>query len=615
MTDDPELNDSTAVVDDGQQEKGPTESEDQDEIDGYSGGNAEQETPPVQSFTTNESDKDIKAREKNLKLAEAVAPPPPSMSSLTSSNRQNKEYEKSSITSSIKSNSDDVKNSKRAAAANGASLTSSINSNNTGSQQQERSPLRYSTNHHAAKHAKAARNNNNNTRQIAAGPGAVRMTTTTTSANSSVDDNDQEAQVPEAVPLTAETVDDTEEQDRIQKLQQDNEALRKQVELALQSEKRALEEMQTMAHAPPAAVSMATSVVSTEEPTPAPESSRSHSTTITAEQTQKCCWNLCQGTVFVAGCCCIFCVIIGVVVVFAVGLDNILVDVTNSAGDEVEAATRRSNLETLLLQQQGLEPPLHEQAFQWLVDTDQWQPDDLLNNNNATEPPTSDQGVVLDSIENLVGNLANANEGSTTVGTGERKWMFIERYYLAVLYFSTRGDNWTQNFGWMSETTSHCAEGAKQWFGIQCENDSIVSIELETNNLDGSFPTEIQVLSNLRSIWMGDDIALTGTIPTMPGNLTRIWIWNMRLSGNLPEHLFELSGLTSLRLYQNELTGAIPSNIIQLSDLQTLELVGNQLTGTVPVLPNVTSCDLSSNKFTDTVNGAAQGCVVFDQNP
>ena len=75
--------------------------------------------------------------------------------------------------------------------------------------------------------------------------------------------------------------------------------------------------------------------------------------------------------------------------------------------------------------------------------------------------------------------------------------------------------------------------------------------DTETNNLDGSFPNGIRVLTNLRSIWLsgdGFDPKLTGTIPTMPGNLTQIWLWNMRLSGGLPEQLFELSGLTSLRL-------------------------------------------------------------------
>lgn len=46
----------------------------------------------------------------------------------------------------------------------------------------------------------------------------------------------------------------------------------------------------------------------------------------------------------------------------------------------------------------------------------------------------------------------------------------------------------------------------------------------------------------------GFDTKLTGTIPTMPGNLTQIWLWNMKLDGRLPEQLFELSGLTSLRL-------------------------------------------------------------------
>ncbi|KAL3935645.1 MAG: hypothetical protein SGBAC_008878 [Bacillariaceae sp.] len=586
-------------------EKDPTESEDQDGshdpivLGGQNSdiNDQQQEMPVVQSSATIESDKDIKAREKSLRVAEAVAPPPPSMSSLLSSNnRESKEHEKASsirtASSGVRSSTSSDANSKRAAAAGGSSSAGS---------QPDRNPLRYSTDHHVAKHAKAR----GQQQQPTAGPGAVRV--------GDVEEANKKTPYFEAVPLTAEAVDDAPDEENIRQLRQSNEALRKQVEQALENERKALEEMQTMAQAPPANVAVvmgdaatATSVIVSEEP---PESRPSTTAaTTTTEQTTKCCWNLAKGTVFFAGCCCIFCVVIIVVVFFAVGVDNIIATAGNDAEDVVQGATRRSNLRALL---QDLEP-LHEEAFDWLANIDQWDPE----LRNATAAP-NDQAVTIDDIGDFVDRITNA-DGGASVGTGPRRWMFVERYYLAVLYFSTNGDNWEQNFGWMSETSSHCSEGAKKWFGIQCENDSIVSIELETNNLDGNFPKEIRVLRDLRSIWMsgdGFDSELAGTIPTMPGNLTQIWLWNMKLNGSLPEQLFELSGLTSLRLYENQFTGAVPSNIIQLTDLQTLELVGNQLTGTIPVLPNVTSCDLSSNKFANTTNGAEQGCVVFDQNP
>ncbi|CAJ1947203.1 unnamed protein product [Cylindrotheca closterium] len=600
---------------------------------GESTASADQENKPaVQSSM--ESDKDIKAREKNLKLAEAVAPPPPSISNssltTTSSSNNTRELKSSSIQSSdgrlsnIHSDAKSKRNKAAVVVGGGGKITSSSR-NTTQSSQEDRSPLRYSTDHHAAKHAKARQSQQQQQQPSTSGPGAIRVATATNSSLDTTDydydDVDEEAKHNdiEAIALTAEAVDDDEEEEnRIRQLRESNEALRKQVELALQGEQRALEEMQTMAQAPPASVSpmvimgdhvAATAVIAEGPPPPPPESSSRFPST-TADQSQKCCWNICKGTVFMTGCCCIFCLVLAVVVIFAAGLDELIADSMNGAGDGIEVATRRSNLKVLL---QPMEP-LHEEAFNWLVETDQWQPPDQIN--NATEAP-SDQGGTIDDIGTFVGRITNASKGST-VGTGERKWMLVERYYLAVLYFSTNGDNWIQNFGWLSETSSHCAEGAKKWFGIECENDSVVSIELEANNLDGSFPRGIRVLSNLRSIWItgdGSDSKLIGTVPTMPQNLTQLWLWNMRLTGSLPDQLYELSGLTSLRLYENELSGAIPNKIFQLSDLRTLELVGNQFTGAVPVLPNVTSCDLSSNKFSDTANGAAQGCLVFDQNP
>ena len=76
MTDEPPLNSSQSV--DG-------EDSSPGSITKYNTSTAEdqQEKPAVPSSII-ESDKDIKAREKCLRVAQAVAPPPPSMSSLFS---------------------------------------------------------------------------------------------------------------------------------------------------------------------------------------------------------------------------------------------------------------------------------------------------------------------------------------------------------------------------------------------------------------------------------------------------------------------------------------------------------------------------------------------------
>lgn len=547
-----------------------------------------QQQPLQKSF-----EKDAKVREKNLRLAQAVAPPPPPSITLTSSVNSDGAGTNNTRDSNKSSSGDHGTSKRKVAGAN--SLTSSINS-----AEDLRNSLQYSASRHAAKTAKAQ--TINNTRQIPAGPGAVRVST----GNPSEDDVDEE-QGPVAT-LTAKAVDDGEEDRIIRQLQEDKEALQRQVQMALEGERKAREEMQNMARAPTANVAVvmgdaATSVVS-EEPPP------SESQPIAREgQRERCCINACKGTVLITACCCLSCIILAVVLVVTLGLDGIIriANATDTTSDEV--ATKRSNLEELLQEFQ----PLHEDAFDWLVDTDQWQPN---LDNKATAPPSNNNDQFLDFILDGVSNQGE----SSTIGTGETKWMFVERYYLAVLYFSTNGSNWKENYGWLSETNSHCDKGAKRWFGIECdENDSLFSITLQDNNLDGSFPTEIRALRNLRSIWMsgdGSDAKLTGTIPaTMPANLTQIWLWNMRLGGTIPEQLFELSDLTSLRLYQNQLSGTIATSIVQLSDLKELELVGNQLTGTIPVLPNVTSCDLASNKFEETSNGAARGCDVIDQNP
>jgi len=390
-----------------------------------------QQQPLQKSF-----EKDAKVREKNLRLAQASAPPPPPSITLTSS--VNSDGAGTNTRDSNKSSSGDHGTSKRkVAGAN--SLTSSINS-----AEDQRNSLQCSASRHAAKTAKA-QTNNNNTRRIPAGR-AVRVST----GNPSEDDVDEE-QGPVAT-LTAKAVDDGEEDRIIRQLQEDKEALQRQVQIALEGERKAREEMQIMTRAAPTAnvaVVMgdaATSVVS-EEPPP------SESQPIAREgQRERCYTNACKGTVLITACCCLSCIILVVVLVFTLGLDRIIriPNATDTTSDEV--TTKRSNLEELLQEFQ----PLHEYAFDWLVDSDQWQP----------------------NLDSIFDGVSNQGEPST-IGTGGMKWMFVERYYLAVLYFSTKGSNWKKNYGWLSEENSHCDKGAKRWFGIECdENDSLISIEL-----------------------------------------------------------------------------------------------------------------------------------------
>jgi len=64
----------------------------------------------------------------------------------------------------------------------------------------------------------------------------------------------------------------------------------------------------------------------------------------------------------------------------------------------------------------------------------------------------------------------------------------------ATLYFSTNGNNWYINDGWLSNT-DECG-----WFndaeGSFCRSGAVLELDFHSNNLDGTLPDEIALLSN-----------------------------------------------------------------------------------------------------------------------
>merc|ERR1719329_341833 len=78
---------------------------------------------------------------------------------------------------------------------------------------------------------------------------------------------------------------------------------------------------------------------------------------------------------------------------------------------------------------------------------------------------------------------------------------------LVVLYDATNGDEWDDSTNWLSDAPL-C-----EWYGIDCNNDDdVVRIDLYGNNLQGSIPSELGLLINLRLLFLTDNL-LTGTLP------------------------------------------------------------------------------------------------------
>ena len=97
----------------------------------------------------------------------------------------------------------------------------------------------------------------------------------------------------------------------------------------------------------------------------------------------------------------------------------------------------------------------------------------------------------------------------------------VQRWVLATLYHSTAGSQWTSSTSWLSQI-NECS-----WYQVACDNTQtfVESLTLGSNNMVGSLPLEITLLSNSLSILSLNANAITGTLATQLGFLSQLRKW------------------------------------------------------------------------------------------
>ena len=188
----------------------------------------------------------------------------------------------------------------------------------------------------------------------------------------------------------------------------------------------------------------------------------------------------------------------------------------------------------------------------------------------------------------------------------------IQRYVMAVLYFSLEGPHWKYC---SSNTLSACSlsqgkrflsdEETCQWFGVKCLYGTIIGIRIEDNNLGGVIPNEISLLSDLTFLGLEkgaisggipadisflsnleeldlDFNALSGQIPPLPKRIEMLDLNNnIGIRGGI-NNLSSLRQLAFLSLHETSVSGTIPSAFGSLHGLMSLTLHDTNLTGTIP---------------------------------
>jgi len=205
---------------------------------------------------------------------------------------------------------------------------------------------------------------------------------------------------------------------------------------------------------------------------------------------------------------------------------------------------------------------------------------------------------------------------------------FLQRYVSAVLYYSTKGEDWIQcsapedfqNTDSIDAANNDCNLNAEdhnawmtpssecEWGGIVCNNNlQIEEIDIEENGLAGTLPSELRGLSKLRFLLL-ENGTMEGSIPSEIAELQfleKIDLNYNELQGEIPTELYSLTTLNDLDLNDNQLTGTISTLIGQLTNLSLLSVEYNKMQGSIPVelgqLDLLTVATFDHNQFSGSM--------------
>ncbi|CAB9511606.1 Leucine Rich Repeat [Seminavis robusta] len=189
--------------------------------------------------------------------------------------------------------------------------------------------------------------------------------------------------------------------------------------------------------------------------------------------------------------------------------------------------------------------------------------------------------------------LVNSINNQTFIQPDLPKWRLIQRFTMATFYYSTRGDYWVKNRGWLDWETNECSweqifDGIIFSPEVICNDKGEIKALAFThaNSMEGAIPPEISLLGkSLQSIKVIWQLELRGTIPTEFGlltQLTQLTLAVTNIAGSIPTELGQLQSLQILHLSAIRIHGQIPSEIGRLRNLSEFAVTETDLTGSVP---------------------------------
>jgi Leucine Rich Repeat len=186
--------------------------------------------------------------------------------------------------------------------------------------------------------------------------------------------------------------------------------------------------------------------------------------------------------------------------------------------------------------------------------------------------------------------------------------VFTQRYAMIVLYYGLNGQDWTEKDNWLNPLLHECEWSTKITCSFQDSSTRLVTaLTADRNNLLGSIPTEIELLTSLESLNVSSN-QITGNIPSSIGNLTSLLIIDFSqnaIEGVIPTTMGLNSQMIQIQLSGNNLSSTIPTEILSFSNLVILNVSRNAIFGSIPsqigLLTELKILDFSSNALTGTL--------------
>jgi len=212
---------------------------------------------------------------------------------------------------------------------------------------------------------------------------------------------------------------------------------------------------------------------------------------------------------------------------------------------------------------------------------------------------------------------------------------------LEEMYYAMGGPNWFNKSGWdtfddVLLTPSYPCNSTSPWFGVNCSAGHVITITLESNNLQGTIPSTFgswNLASNLQRLDLSGkknflygsvpfDIvgpklselllhsnAFNGSLPSLAGAaLTKYFVELNKFSGQLPAMNEMSSSLKYINVGYNSLTGRIDEFCnLPYGNLVRLTLEFNQFYGGIPsclfeVQPNLNWLIINNNLLTGSIS-------------